>query len=328
MQTPMRLLGLVLACAAGCATIEKGKTADGDGAAPAREESRITYSQASGRLGMAVRRMGEESGASVVLMYGAEDLPLGAVDLKRVPFDKAIRQFADATQCGVQTTPYYRFLFPTGYESLQTIAVSGPLAPPYDAIAGPMAFGAGTHLFNVFNWISEGFDVTVIGDDAISSTTCGEVALGDTPLQYGLEAVLKSAGVVDFTIDSTGEYLFVEAGYRTGERDFLLNEAPLDPAQQAWLDREITLYLPEPPEASGRIPYYSGAQPLDQVLDSLSRQLGVRIVAESGLADLPVNPCTMNGVRVQTALNLLVRRWLVPEFGYQVTHDRIVIRRR
>jgi len=64
------------------------------------------------------------------------------------------------------------------------------------------------------------------------------------------------------------------------------------------------------------------------VLDSLSQQLGILVVAEKGLEDLPVNPVVLNNVRVQTAMDLLIRQWLIPDFGYQVAGDRIVIRRR
>jgi LysM repeat protein len=60
----------------------------------------------------------------------------------------------------------------------------------------------------------------------------------------------------------------------------------------------------------------------------LSRQLGITIVAEKGLEGAPIKTGLMNDVRVSTALDLLVRQWPVPEFGYQFTQDRIVIRRR
>jgi hypothetical protein len=36
----------------------------------------------------------------------------------------------------------------------------------------------------------------------------------------------------------------------------------------------------------------------------------------------------MTNVRLSTALDLVIRQWLIPNYGYQVTHDRIVIRTR
>ncbi|NJL72818.1 MAG: hypothetical protein HC888_15280 [Candidatus Competibacteraceae bacterium] len=66
--------------------------------------------------------------------------------------------------------------------------------------------------------------------------------------------------------------------------------------------------------------------PLEAVLPALTAQLGILVEASPEARDLPVNPCVLPGVRLRTALDLLVRQWPLPRYGYEVLPDRILIR--
>ena len=326
---------LVLA-AAGCATtpgandndeaVEYTDDADTLRAAPTEPFPRVSLSLDSATLGQAVRQMGERHGGSLAIMNGIEERPIGRVAHNQVAFDRVVEGWAQRADSAFQKTPNYYFMYPPGYESLTMLSFAGQLDPRYDAIEEPMTFGAGMSLFALFKWIGEALDLTLVADNIIGEAACGEITMGSVPLSASLEALLKSARIAEARVDSTEEYIFIAQPRAWMRRPALLNEASLSGRQRDFLDQRVSLRLPEARRTRASVELEFGAIPLADALPAISEQLGIRVVAEPEIEDLPVNPVYMHDVTVRTAMNLLIWQWPVPQFGYQFTADRIVIR--
>ena len=319
------LTPLIVAAVAGCATVpNEQETAE---ASPPAADGEVTYTSQNARLGDTIRRVGA-AGGSVVLMGGLEEESLGEVDFSQAEPQAVVSQLSDRADLAVEVTPNYSFLFPAEYQALTNVSLEGQLHSAHEGIETQIAFGSRTPLFMALAWISQATGVTIVADNEVAEARTGEIALGNMPLSTALEALLKSARVANFYVDSTEEYIFLYSGNQGHQTDMLLNRPALDEHQEAILEQRVTVYLPESPTRPNEIRMLPGATPLAEVLPSLSSQLGVRVVAEPGLEELPVNPAVFRDVPVSTAMDLLIRQWLRPEYGYHVAHDRLVIRRR
>jgi len=326
----MRMLVCVLACGllTGCAT-RSGPPSDGAETRSAkpvrvalRQEARVT-------LGEAVRQLGREAGGSAVLMHGIEDKVVGPFDFRRATHRTVMEALAEAEGCLVQVGPDYTFVHPPAYGLLCDVSTAGLLDPAYAGLEAALAFRAGTPLFSVFAPLSQALAITVVADDAVGDATCGELVLDEMPLASALDAVLKSARVAPnaFHVDSTAEYILVRAAGNVHPAELLLNAGTLTPAQYARLDARVDVVLPAPQADAAHLRVPGRPAPLRDVLNVLSAQLGVEIRAESALLEFPVNPVVFTNVRVRTAIDLLIRQWLVPEFGYVFLDDSVLIKR-
>lgn len=291
-------------------------------------KAKVTLTVAASNLGDAVRTVGKSIGGNLVLMSGLETRPTNELQWRRAKPAKVAADIAAQGGLAIQETPEYYFLFAPGYEPLVELSLAGRLNPTYAMKRTDVAFGSEIKLFTVFAWMSYALDLTIVADNSVAESRCGELALQQVPLESALEAILKSARVVAFDVESTDEYIFLKNPNNTNPASALLNSEPLDDGQTQTLERRVRVVLPHALTPDQPLEVQTNALPLNQVVDALSQQLGVPVVVEKGLEDLPVNPVVLNNVRVRTALDLLVRQWLVPDFGYQVTHDRIVVRRR
>jgi len=296
----------------------------------ATENLRITYDQRNRRLGDVAREISDQFGGGLVVMHGLERRMVEKADFAHATMDEVARSLADQVEGAMQSTPNYYFIYEPGYEVLNEVSLAGDLHPQFNTVTAQIQFGAGTDLYNAFKLLSEGLGVTVVADNAIASAKCGQLAVGDIPLQEGLEAILKSARIADWQIavDSTPNYIFLYRQGRPLPQETLLRADLNNPRLREYLESDVTLSLPRPPESPDAISIQLGAAPLERMLPELSAQLGAPVVAEDELLRLPVNPVSMRGVTVRTALDLFIKQWLVDDIGYQLTEDRIVFRRR
>ncbi|HQH67528.1 MAG TPA: hypothetical protein PK166_03975, partial [Candidatus Hydrogenedentes bacterium] len=281
------------------------------------------------RLGMFLRKLGEEGVEGLVLMNGMEDIQIAAPSGRRSTAEKMAGRIAEIVPCQVEETEKYCFLYPQGFEALTQIQLAS-LDPAYDAVTAEIVFGANLPLYMVLTWISQATGKTIVADNLAAAAVTGELALGEVPLRTGLEALLKSARAVGVGVDSTPEYIFFYHPSRNpyiNKRSLLINSEGLALEQQALLDRRVSVVLPTAPGTRGPVPFQAGAQPFSKAVQSLSRQVGVPIAIDTALADLPVNPAAFSDVRLGTVLDLIIRQWLYPDIGYEVQKNRIVIRR-
>ncbi len=327
---------LLAACATGRADREKAKAGDAlpkEIAKPpvASKEAAplVTIAQEMDTLGNTVVHFGEAVGGSLVVMKGIENRRVPPMNYKKTGFKKVATEIAGATQCNIVTYPNYTFLYPAGYENLLGLSLANRIDPAIATRTVAMTFGSDTPLHKAFTLLSAALGATVVADNVLAEARTGAVTLAESPVGDALEAILKSARVVPeaFQVESTPEYVFFYAGPRVPTHTTLIGADALKPEDNAYLDTVVDLYLPSKPDDTKNYEIPSHALPLGRVLDALSQQLGRTVVAAPGMEEFPVNPCALIKVRVRTAMDLLIRQWPVPDFGYAMEGGRIVIRR-
>jgi len=263
----------------------------------------------------------------IAIMNGAGPEVVAAQDLHKLDTAAFARQLAQIGQLQVAESPAYHFLYPTGYEALATAQF--PVAPRYHAIPTSVVFGEGTPLYNVLAILSASLDVTLVADNIVAENPCGEIVLRGAPLDLALEALLRSARITPdaIRVESTDDYIFLRAAANTAAPDLLLNDAALSPAERAALDVKVSVILPETARRPGAAVFVDSAVQLGDILPSLSKQLGIPVTAP-GLERLPVNYTVLNKLPIRSALNLLLRQWPTPNFGYTYTGGTITLQQR
>ena len=190
------------------------------------------------------------------------------------------------------------------------------------------AFGAKTELFIVLAALSESLDITVVADNFIAESCCGEVHLPEAPLAVILEAILQSARIPPDTlvVESTAEYIFLRAARNESQASLRLDTGSLTAEQSALLDKEVSLSLPGVPGDKEGLIFAFEPIALREALYPVSEQLGIKVVAQRRLVDIPVNPVVIKKVRLETAMNLLIRQWPLTGFCWELQANRILIR--
>ena len=312
----------------GCASSGKETAAKPDTGRPpiqgVAEFPAVTLTATPQSMGEAVRAIGEQAGGGLVLMKGLEQQPLQGIQFQSLPYQQAVQGLAAANQYQVQQAANYYFVFPAGYEALQELALEQQVAAHYPDATIAAAFGAGTRLYDVFAILGKALDITIVGDNNVADSQCGEFTFQDAPLGAVLEAALKSARVLgaSLTVDVNPEYIYLGSAENRSAASALLNGGDLTEDQQKLLATRVNLQLPEP---SDNPVFHRGAVPLSVAIPSFTRQTGVRLLAVDTLLVLPVNPVAMNDIPLGTAMDLLVRQWLVPKFGYEIRGNEVVL---
>lgn len=288
----------------------------------------MTYAAPVAILSEAVRQIGNQRAGGVVLMHGLGYQTIPEVDWDKTSFTDALKDIVQKAGLQRAAGPYYDFLYPAGYEPLLDINMASRSHASVQQASASLALGDGATLASALALLSHSTGVTVVADNAIGEARTGELWLPASPLPVLLDAILKSARVpaADAQVESGENYLLLHTGQP--QPDTLLNAAALTPDLRAWLDAPATVYLPEPPAASGRLPLMFAPRTLAESATALSQQLGMRVSIEHGIEDLPVNQCTLINLPRHRVLDLLIRQWLVPQFGYEVTPEGVTIRRR
>lgn len=306
----------------------------GSGRSPAAHSDPGPSSAAGGRVfldlgsttaGRVVRELGAFDAGGIVLMKGLEARSVAAFKFDG-SFSDAVDTLADRLGCRVHKARDYLFLYTRPYEALTDLDLASDLPKGIARAEASIAFAANTPLYHAFALLSQGLGMTIVGDNAVADAVCGELALGNVPVGVGIEALLQSARVArsSIVLESDGDYLFIRSAANEGLIPVFLEGRGVRPS---YLDRRITLTLPALRLENGIFRSPLRAETLAAVLPSLSKQLGVTVHAGKGTEGLPVNPSVFSDVTVGTAMALLIRQWLAPEFRYEAGEDGIVIRR-
>ena len=322
----LALIASIPVMTAGCAsTGNDGSSEEPERPVPlsAVSTDRVTLTQDETTLGYSVRIVGEQAGSGLVLVNGIEERVVGPLEFDNAPVEQVASQLAAMSGCAVEFGPYYHFLYPPGYESLVGISLRGQIPSAMNPQTEGIAFGSGLPLHMLFVWIGYARGITLVPDHLIADTRSGELSIGDAPLDASLEGIFKSARLVSFEVESTDEYIFIRAAANRSSGSQLLNSDAVDRTRRRFLEKRVSVMLPH--EASDTIEMSKGAVPLGTVLGALTKQLGVRVEAERTLLNLPVVPAYYHDLTVETVLDLFIRQWPVPAFGYHVLADRIVI---
>lgn len=329
MSKRVALIVLAVLAAGGCVTTPTPVSPGGEDAGSASQPA-VTLAQPASTLGEIVRRIGEEVGGGLVLMSGIEGQLIAPLDVSNVAYMTLVQQLADETGCTYHAFPNYAFIYPRGYEALIEVSVAGMLAPAFQKRTAAMTFGYDTPIFKILALLSHSLGATVFADNIVGDARCGAVTIEEVPLADCLEAMLRSARVPpgSLQVESTDQYTFLYGAGNMSPKAPLLNAGDLDAAQRAALDTEVTVILGARATDETHIDIEPGATPLRDVVASLSQQIGMAVTVESGMEDLPVNPCVFNRVSLRVAMDLLIRQWPVPEFGYQLAESQVTIKRR
>lgn len=331
---------LFLALGACSTTAKKDKAPDNAQSTPSAQSSPhpgekpsfppITFAHPGGPAGDLLRALGTQAGGGFVLMSGLEERAVPAVDFKQEPYDQAITRFAESIPSVCTSTPYYYLILPPDYDALQQVDLAETLDPIYHNIKAGAVFGAKTPLFAVFSALSTSLDITILADNYIAESRCGELHLPELPLPVLLAAVLQSARISTdaFIVENTPEYIFFRAPRNENPPSVRIESTSPPPDAQALLDKTVSLTLPPLEDSQNQFVIASEPMPLNEVLYPLTKQLGIEVVAERRLADIPINPCVFRNVRLSTALDLLVRQWPLAQFGWELQPGRILLKQR
>lgn len=298
----------------GCASTPTGDTQEGPGGAEA-----ITLDLERGSVGLALREVSKASSLNVVLMNGLELAQTGPYRFEDREPRAAVGDIARDLGYEIHEAPAYVFVYAPGYEVLRNVVVADRLDGRAAELRADVAFGADTPLYSGLALLGHTLGHTIVADNAIGATACGEIRLRDVPLATALEALLQSARVSrdSFYVESTPDYVFLASVNNKPRPQLLINEEALTEEQRRTLGRRVSVTLPfpqgDPEHMQGRI----GASTLGEALDTLSEQLGLPLTADARMHKLPVNPVVMRDVSIETALELIIRQWLLPEFGYE-----------
>lgn len=325
---------VMVACATGPGGKTSSKQTKGSNNASQQEalprteiNPRVTIEMGPSTVADVAHAFSENIGGSLVFMSGIENRALPALSFKRQDYRKAVQEIAAVANCRAQETPYYCFVYPESHEPLTSVSLEGMLDPAFNSISVAVSLGFDTPLFEVFALMSRALGITVVADQVVGDARSGSLTLAQIPLPNAIEAILKSARAPQeaFQIESTPEYILIMSRANPTTRDTILNPDELDDAGKAKLDAVVNVVLPELPEEGDTMHVPPGASLLPDVLPHLSRQLGIEVTALAGLEDVPVMPCVLNKVRVRTAMDLLIRQWPVPKFGYRFAEGKITI---
>lgn len=277
-----------------------------------------------------VRRIGEEVGGGLVLINGLEEHSVPAFSLDNAPYGELAGIVAEAVQCEALPLPHAWVIVPSAYASLLETDLSGSLPPEAAALTGTVAFGGKTPMYNVLSVLSQNMGVTLVADNQLSETRCGEFFLGPAPLSGILEAAWISARVPReaYAVEAVGKAVFFRSVRNATPSSLLLNADALTPAQRAVVDRVVDVVLPEPGGDPAETAFSARPKPLKEVLTPLSQQLGVVVSAKSVFAEVPVSPCVFKGARVAEVMDLMLRQWPTDKVGWEVSGEELLIRPR
>lgn len=273
-------------------------------------------------LGEAFRHIGERFGGGAALTAGLEERPAPAAGLGQTGFVPGLERLAKSYDCKLQVTPFYVFFYPQGYEALADLTLAGKVGPRFDATRASFAIGAGTDLFNAFALLGDSLKMTIVADNIVADAWCGELFLEDAPVSAIVEALLKSSRIAPdmIEIESNDDYLFIRSAANQSRLPSCLNRDQLTAAQLAILQTPLTLRLPD---TGAAFAFQGEPATLARILPDLSRALGVQVTADDAMGRLPVNISVFHATPAETALDLLVRQWLLPRYGYRIQNGGI-----
>lgn len=278
----------------------------------------------------AVRKLGMENTGGVVVINGWGERTLDPFAYDNEPYGKIIENLAQATQCKYEAQGSYFLLYPAGYETLLDVSVADQLPARYAALKLDLAIGDYTPLFDALALLGHSLGISIVADNLLAESACGECAFHDAPLPDVLKGLLQSARTAPgaFFVEATEEYIFLGTVGNPSPASALLNAGALDDSARGLLAKTVSLTLPRPIGPNKPFEFVRAPARLGSLLTTLSTQLGIPVEADARLLDFPVNPCVLRNVSVRSVMDLLVRQWPLASFGYEVRQNTLYLRPR
>lgn len=277
-----------------------------------------------------VRKLGMENAGGVVVINGWGERTLEPFAYENEPYEKIIENLAQATQCKYEAQGSYFLLFPAGYETLLDVSVADELPARYRPLRLDLSIGDYTPLFDALALLGHSLGISIVADNLLAESTCGECAFHDAPFADVLKGLLQSARTAPgaFFVEATDAYIFLGTVGNPSPASALLNEEALNDSARGLLAKSVSLTLPRRIEPNKPFEFVRAPARLGSLLTTLSTQLGIPVEADPRLLDFPVNPCVFRNLSMRSAMDLLVRQWPLASFGYEVRQDTIYLRPR
>jgi len=276
-------------------------------------------------LGLVIRDLNTTGEMSLVLMNGIENVLTLKADWEGLSSEDTLDYLLKTHKLSRFNTKYYTFICPPDYEVLSTIDLSHLIPKKYAKIKVNIAFGADTPLFSALALIGHSTGLTLVADQVMGDSLCGELRLYDTPLPQALEALVQSARVQPraIKVQGTQDYILLLSAAHSLRSKVQSGDIPKAMARKLAENCSISLlfYTPSGSEANSPL----GASKLHTVLSELSLQIGIPIKAEGKINHLPVNPMVLNNVSREMALELILHQWMLPIFTYEVQDGSIML---
>ncbi len=298
-------------------------------AAPRPKDGKVSLSIAeNSTLAEVLRKLGMNKVGGAVLMNGWGERSVAAFAYDNMPYGEILGKLAETTQCKCDPQGPYYLLYPPGYETLLDVSVADRLPDRYAKLKLDLDIGDYTRLFNALALLGHSLGISIVADNLLAESTCGECAFRDAPLPDVLKGLLQSARTAPdaFFVEANEEYIFLGTVGNPSPASALLNGDALSESARELLNKKVTLTLPRPIEPNKPFEFVRAPDRLGRLLTTLSTQLGVTVEADPRLLEFPVNPCVLRSVSLRSAMDLLVRQWPIARFGYEVRQDTIYLR--
>jgi hypothetical protein len=304
----------LVAALAGCATAAHPRRGD-----TGKQDEKICT------LAEIVASVAEKEAGNLVLMNGIQDKLIAAPEFDKAHFQQTAERLAASGGCIVKAFPDYTFIYPAGYEALLSVSLAGKLDEAHQAMRVPLTLGFDTPLYAAFALLGRALNTTIVGDQIITAAKAGSMTFGEIPLQSALEALLQSARVVNegFEVESSPGYVFIYSKQNAARGSMLLNADKLTPEQNAALDAHVNVILPSQTGDAANLKLMYGAQTLHAILPELSKQLKMNVTAEPEILRLPVTTVLLRDLPIRTAMDLFIRQWPIPRYGYEFVNNEI-----
>ena len=290
------------------------------------DSTSASTSKSKTSLGTVVRDLNETGGLSLVLMNGLENIQVSKEGTEGVAPKDSLEFLLRSYQLTRYSTDHYTFIYAPEYEVLTTLQLAKQLPKKYTQTRVDIAFGANTPLFSALALISHSTGLTLLADQAMGDSLCGELNLLDTPLPLALEALLQSARIQPdaLKVRSSNDYIFLHSAAHPLRAKVQL--ATISEAMKKELQEKSSISLMVYTPAGNEVSSQLGSSKLNTVLSELSLQLGISVKAEGKVNQLPVNPMVMNNLPRETVLELFLHQWMLPIFAYEEQDGNIVLR--
>ena len=276
-------------------------------------------------LGLTIRMAATQIGANWVLMNGIEATPFMELAVKKATEAEISEEIATRAKLEMLEMGSYRFFYPKDYSSLiSTLKTADWTSDDSENKIG-LSFGADTPLSSILAALGQSLKMTIVADQTISESLSGEISINEAGVREALSGLFLSARIPldSIQLDTSDEHIFVHSIRNPMRANYQIT--PMSEEHKQKLTERCTINLiNEIVDDSGLNARY---KKLSEVAQQISKQMDIPIEYDPTMKDFPITPMYIHDTTRQQALELLVRQWPVPQFGYSFDGDTLFLGR-
>jgi hypothetical protein len=305
----------------------KSTVATNFGSVTAQRDPDATYSfiLPEQNLGLTIRTTATKLGTNWALMNGVEATPFSELIINDETEEKISEAIASHARLETRIIGNIRFFFPEEYSGLLSSANGDIWSAKYSEKQFGLSFGADTPLSSLLATLGQSLKMTVVSDHTISDSLSGEISFSGVTLPDALAALLLSARIPldSISFEHSDEYVFIHSIRNPSRPNYQI--ATPTPQNSQTLTERCTIDLAN--EIVNDSGIRTNYKKLSEVVKQLSEQFEVAIEFDPTLKDFPITPMYIHDVTRKQALELLLRQWPVPQFGYSFDGEKILLGR-